>query len=436
MIHREYDVIIIGAGIIGCAIAFELAKKGFRTFNVDKLPMAGFGSTGSSSAIIRTHYSTWDGIAMSHEAVSYWKDWKNYISVNDESGYSKYVNTGALIIKHEGFDFVRILKLFDEIGVLYKELPLSSIEKKMPFLDLHSFWPPTRPSDEKFWEESNNYLDGFIYMPDSGYVPDPQLATHNLQIGAESHGAHFGFRNEIISIRQSNNRVTGITLSDGIEINSPIVINASGPHSSVINQMAGVKGTMNINTRPLRQEVHFAPSPERVDFECSGCYTFDGDSGIYFRPEVGNKILVGSEEPECDSHEWVDDPDNFNRQVGESQWEAQIYRLAKRIPDLPIPTKRSGIVDLYDVSDDWIPIYDKSDLGGFYMAVGTSGNQFKNAPVVGHFMAELVEACEHGQDHDTDPVQVKCRYTGLILNAGFYSRNRKINKESTFTVNA
>ena len=94
-----------------------------------------------------------------------------------------------------------------------------------------------------------------------------------------------------------------------------------------------------------------------------------------------------------------------------------------------------GWVDLYDCSDDWIPIYDRSDLDGFYMAIGTSGNQFKNAPVVGHLMAELIDACESGHDHDTDPVSVKCRYTGRELDGGFYSRLREINPSSSFSVN-
>ena len=93
-----------------------------------------------------------------------------------------------------------------------------------------------------------------------------------------------------------------------------------------------------------------------------------------------------------------------------------------------------GIVDLYDVSDDWIPIYDKSDLPGFYMAVGTSGNQYKNGPVAGLLMAELIDACEKEQDHDEKPVKVQCPITGFVLDAGFYSRNREINEDSSFSV--
>ena len=56
---ERYDAIIIGAGIIGAATAFELCKRGWKTLNVDFLPAAGYGSTSNSCAIIRVHYSIW-----------------------------------------------------------------------------------------------------------------------------------------------------------------------------------------------------------------------------------------------------------------------------------------------------------------------------------------------------------------------------------------
>jgi sarcosine oxidase subunit beta len=87
------------------------------------------------------------------------------------------------------------------------------------------------------------------------------------------------------------------------------------------------------------------------------------------------------------------------------------------------------------VSDDWIPIYDRTDLDGFYVAIGSSGNQFKNAPVAGYCMAELIEAVEGGHDHDTDPLVVTGVYTGLEMDMGFYRRNREINPNSSFSVN-
>ena len=86
------------------------------------------------------------------------------------------------------------------------------------------------------------------------------------------------------------------------------------------------------------------------------------------------------------------------------------------------------------MSDDWIPIYDRSSLAGFYMAVGTSGNQFKNAPLAGVLMAELILACEAGHDHDREPLKHIGRYTGFEIDLGFFSRLRPVNRESSFSV--
>ena len=78
--------------------------------------------------------------------------------------------------------------------------------------------------------------------------------------------------------------------------------------------------------------------------------------------------------------EHVDDLDDMNDGITE-QWLNQMYRAALRMPTLPIPsgTNKKFIVSTYDVTDDWTPIYDKSNIEGYYMAYGSSGNQFKNA---------------------------------------------------------
>ena len=86
----------------------------------------------------------------------------------------------------------------------------------------------------------------------------------------------------------------------------------------------------------------------------------DGDVGCYWRSDTGNKLLIGSLEPACDPLEWAD-ADDWNRELTE-QWTAQVYRAALRIPTLPIPQQAQGMAALYDVSDDWIPIYDRASL--------------------------------------------------------------------------
>ena len=73
---NQPDAIIIGAGIIGCTTAFELAKKGYKTLNIDKLGAAGAGSTINSCCIVRAHYSTYDGVALAYENFHYWWTWE------------------------------------------------------------------------------------------------------------------------------------------------------------------------------------------------------------------------------------------------------------------------------------------------------------------------------------------------------------------------
>ena len=430
----KYDAIIIGAGIIGCGIAFELAKRGYKTVNIDKLPYAGAGPTGNCCGCIRFFYSTYNGVALSYEGYHYWKNWPDFLGPVDERGYAKYREIGSIMFEDESDSHERILGLYDQVGVQYELWDIQTLKQRMPIFDTHSFWPPRPVEAPEFWDVPEKQLTGAIFTPQSGYVTDPQLATHNLRRAAEAQGSTFLFNHEVTEIRRSADNVRGVTLKDGQHLDAPIIVNVAGPHSFVINRMAGVETDMKIKTRALRHEVHHVPAPATFDFETHGHPTSDGDAGTYFRPEVGNHIAVGTEDPECDPREWVEDPDHFNREITEVHWKAQVYRLAKRIPELPIPNQKKGVVDLYDVSDDWIPIYDKSALSGFYMAIGTSGNQFKNGPVAGYMMAELIEACQRGHDHDHDTVQFTGPYTGLTIDIGAFSRLREINKDSSFSV--
>jgi sarcosine oxidase subunit beta len=430
---ERYDAIIIGAGIIGACTAYELARRGWRTLNIDKLPAAGYGSTGSSCAIIRTHYSTLDGSALAYEGYFYWDDWASYLGVADERGLAAFHKTGCLVMKTAANGYLRsVCANQDALGIPWEEWGPERIESRFPFYDLHAFGPPKRPDDPAFGEPGGDDRLGAVFFPCAGYISDPQLATHNVQRAAEAKGAVFRFNAEIAAIRRADGRVAGVTFTSGDPIAAPVVVNVAGPHSYKINRMAGVEDGMTIKTRALKQEVAHVPFPAGFDFERAGLVTSDSDIGCYCRPEIGNHLLIGSEDPPCDAREWVD-PDDYDRNFSD-QWQVQVQRVAQRIPGLPVTAPVRGVVDLYDVTDDWIPIHDKSDLPGFYMAVGTSGNQFKNAPVAGAMMAELITACEHGRDHDRDPLAFHLPRAKRTISIGFFSRRRQINPQSSFSV--
>jgi sarcosine oxidase subunit beta len=430
----SYDAIIIGSGIIGCSIAFELSKKGWKTLNIDKLAAAGCGSTANSCAVVRVHYSTLEGTAVAYESYQYWNDWADYLGAEDPNGLAVFIKKGVLVFQSRANDNLKKVKsMMDELGIGYENWDFKKIKKKFPILDDTSYYPPRRPEDPDFGKKNGSPLSGAIYYPEGGYISDPSLSTHNVQVAAEAHGAKFKYNAKVVNILKRDNRVMGVEWEGGDVIEARVVVNASGPHSFIINRLAGVEDGMKIKTRALRHEVVHLPAPSGVDYELIGCPSSDSDVGAYWRPEVGNHILSGSEDPECDPKEWIKDPDDFNRNLTE-QARAQAYRLAQRIPALKIPNRIQGVVDLYDVADDWIPIYDKSDLPGFYLAVGTSGNQYKTAPVVGKMMAALIEQCENGADHDKDPVVFRLKHLQRGISMKFYSRLREINQESSFSV--
>ncbi len=430
---RTVDAVIIGAGIIGAVTGCALARRGYRTLNVDSLPAAGYGPTGASCAIIRTHYSTFDGAAIAYEGYFYWKRWEEYIGVEDERGLARFNDCGCMVMRTEHNAYLeKIISNMDALEIPYELWDAARIKQRFPVYDLRQFAPVRRPDDAGFATPADKDVMGAVFFPTAGYISDPQLATHNIQRAAEAAGGGFVFNEKVVEITTANGRVTGVVLESGERIEAPVVVNVAGAYSHKVNEMAGVTADMNIATRALRQEVVHLPSPEGFDYETRGMVTSDSDIGCYTRPEQANHILVGSEDPECDEREWVD-PDDYDENFSE-QWRVQALRMAQRIPSLGIPSRMRGVVSLYDVSDDWIPVYDKSSLAGFYMAIGTSGNQFKNAPVVGEMMAELIEACQKGHDHDTDPLKFHMRYTDRIIDVGFYSRRREINKESSFSV--
>jgi glycine/D-amino acid oxidase-like deaminating enzyme len=196
-----------------------------------------------------------------------------------------------------------------------------------------------------------------------------------------------------------------------------------------------VGADFTIAVRPLRQEVHQVAAPDGYNAGARfGPAIADLDLGTYMRPAFGGRFLVGGTEPRCDPLHWVRDPDAVNQHVTTPIFEAQVTRAGRRLTGLSVPTAPKGVVGVYDVADDWTPIYDRTELDGFYVAIGTSGNQFKNAPLAGRFIAALVAGVEAGHDHDADPIQYRGEHTGVTINLGAFSRRRPVNTGSSGTV--
>lgn len=419
---------VIGAGVIGSSITFQLARRGRNVICVDAGEGVGAGSTSASSAIIRFHYSTRDAVLTAWESAAMWADLPEFLGADDEAGMARFVRTGCLVFDFPGSNRPVVLAHFDAVGVPYEELGAAEIKRRYPVLDVGDHYPPKPVADPEFAADAHGELDAY-YTPDAGFIDDPMLAASNFMDAARRHGATLRLRTEVTGIRRQGGGVAGVDLASGDSIDCPAVINVGGPNSGSINAMAGVTGEMAIHHRPLRQEVSVTEAPSGFGIG-EGTIITDAGVGTYFRPHLGGTLLIGGTEPDCDPFEWIVDPADYNVHPTLEGFQRNVYRTAHRLPTLGIPHRPVGLAALYDVSDDWSPLYDKTGLAGFYMACGTSGNQFKNAPMVGVFMVELIEAAARGQDHDTDPVRVRGGRTGHEIDLSAFSRRRERSQTS------
>ena len=319
------------------------------------------------------------------------------------------------------------------VGVTHEWWSVDELQRRYPHLDTGSWYPPTPIADPAFAATPAARLGGALFTPEAGYVSDPQLAAQNLADAAVRAGASLRVRTEVVGIDQADGRVRGVRLHDGTMLEADVVVNAAGPHSATINRMAGVARRHDRVDTPAAPAGHPRAAARRRGRPMRDRHpaTADLDGGIYFRPDH-QALLVGGVEAECDPLVWLDDPDDVDLDLDAVEWETQSLRA--RLGASPRSASRTnveGVVGVYDVSDDWMPILDRSSLDGWFMAIGTSGNQFKNGPIIGHCMAELIDAVGSGLDHDREPLVVRTPYRGLDIDLGTFSRRRVGERRTT-----
>jgi sarcosine oxidase subunit beta len=414
--------LVIGTGVVGAATTLALAREGWTVLSVDRNAMAGHGSTAASSGVVRMHYSTREGTALAWEGARHWIDWAGFLGLPTGTPLAPYRRCGCLVLKHDtNADLSVEMARSRELGIPFEEWGADAIRARWPGVDLSRFFPPRRPEEDGFAEPTGGTIGGGVFWPDAGYCSDPALAAQNLLDAARIAGAAV-LRGEVVSVLRGA-RVEGVRLADGRTLRVDVVVNATGPASAAINCLAGVEGDMRVRTRPQRMEVAHLP-PAALPGGGQRIVVSDADAAVYSRPDTGGGVFVGTQGAACDPPDWIEG-DLTDRDTVGAQAMAQAMRYASRVPSTGLPARMGGAVGIYDVSDDWLPIYDRASLPGFYMACGTSGNQFKTAPVAGRLMAALIGHCEAGGDHDGTPMRFRLPMTGHVIDLGRFSRLRR-----------
>jgi sarcosine oxidase subunit beta len=350
-------VVVIGAGAMGCSIAFHLARDGAGSVVVlDKGGICS-GMTYRSGALVRLHYTNPHEARVALRAYEYFHHWDEIVG-----GDCGFQNTGFLFVV--GHDDVQRLTanvaMLRDLGVDTEIISARDVKEAQPFARV----------DE---------IGAAAYEPGSGYA-DPHKTTIAFADAARRHGAVFRTGCAVRAIRTRAGRVIGVDTEQG-PIDADIVICAAGPWAPALLRTAGV----DFSITPTLAEVVFFRRPPPTAM--GHMVYIDRAGGSYFRPAQGRMTFVGAGE----GAGRLGDPDHLLDGNTPGQEEIARGRIAARIPSYTAAEYTYGHQGVYDTSEDGKAILDRAPgVDGLYLAGGFSGTGFKKSPAVGLLMSEMV----------------------------------------------
>ena len=379
---------IIGGGVIGCAIQYHLAQLGVSNTVLLERDVLGSGSTGRSQAICRMHYSNPITATLAWQSLQVFTEFDEIVG-----GESGFVRTGYLVVVKDDdrAGLLRNVALLQELGIDTSVVTQDDVSRLAPAIRLYD-------DEHAAWE------------PLSGYA-NPHQVTVSYAARSREAGAHISMRNPAASIVYDGRRVQAVTTQNGERIATETVIIAAGPWSSRLLSSIGVE----VPLLPVRHQVATVARPiERVPHHPT---VGDISQSFSFRPDGSAFTMMG-----FGNDEEQPNPDSYPEGIDPADAASAISRLGRRMPGMEDSYYRGGWSGLFTTTPDWHPVLDAvSGVDGLYCAVGFSGHGFKLSPAIGKAVAELVVE-QRARDVDLTPLRLDRFRDGDLLESSYRYR--------------
>jgi sarcosine oxidase subunit beta len=351
---KNYDAILIGAGVVGTSIAFHLAERGFKPLVVER-GQVGFGATGSSSGLVRMHYDLELESRLAWVSFRYFRNWRE--RVGGECGFTR---TGFLHIEpaEHAAKLRSNVEMHKRLGIPTGVIGGEDVKKLAP----------------SFYTED---IAIAAYEPESGYA-DAALTANSFLAAAKARGAEYVQDCKVTGLQMSGGRLTGVKTARG-DFSAPVVVNAAGAWAGAISEMAGVKiplDTWTHDVAHIRRPAAVGGHPTVIDSSLS----------MYFRPDSGGLTLVALE----DDSRIGESPEAELGYVAGDFVERASDRICRRIPAMEQGSLHSSHVGRDGLTPDQRAIIGPAGPQGFYLVTGFSGTGFKLSPAVGLCVSELI----------------------------------------------
>ena len=337
------DVLVIGAGIAGCAVANELASVGAKVVVAERGAVCS-GSSALNAGGVRQQFSQETSVRAGMETIRRLKGFQ------EEFGVDPAFRQAGYLFLHDGGDSARVLeravKVQNSCGVPTRMVGPEEVARLVPGISLAG-------------------VAGGAHNPTDGYV-DPNSMVAGFAAGARARGATILQDSAVTAIESRGGRVTGV--ATGAERIAPdVVVNAAGAWAPGIAALYGA--TLPITAR--RNDIFVldrSPAPE--DFLP---LTIDLVTSLYFHSE-GEGLVAGLGE----SFEVGSPPARVA--VGWDMLPALVERVVHRLPELETAGVTHGWAGFIETTPDDNPVVGWTHLDNVYTMAGFSGHGMCLAP--------------------------------------------------------
>ncbi len=355
------DVVIIGGGVMGSAVAYFLRQGGLggKVVVVERDLTYRCASSALSVGGIRQQYGTAVNIWLSRASLEFYERFADHLEVGGERPNITLKQRGYLFLADAAQWPVmqRWHRLQRDHGVEVALLTPEEVRRVASELTL-----------DGIHGGSYGWRDGTL---------DPSSALQGFAKKARALGVTY-LEDDVIGIGVAHGRITGVTGRQCGVIAAGIVVNAAGPWAGAVARLAGV----NLPVVPVRRQVYIFHPATPVS---SDLPLVIDPSGVYFRPEPGGRLLVG--------RSFEDDPHAFDFTWDRDRFFTGIWPiLGHRVPACEAGRLERGWAGLYEMNvlDQTAIIGQHPEVGGFFCITGFSGHGLQQAPASARGLAELI----------------------------------------------
>ena len=349
---KAYDIVIIGGGITGCALAFELAKRGRKDILLVEKGYLTSGATGRCGAGIRQQWGTVLNATLSRDSTRIFEHLEEYTGYSGNCGLNQ---GGYLIVAYtegEWAQFQKNLDLQHSLGIDVQKLDPKGAKELVPHLNTEGLY-------------------GATFCQTDGHA-DPFHCTFAYAKAAEKLGVEIATYTEVTGLRMNGDKIAGVETSNGY-VEAGMVINAAGFNASKITQMVG----LDVPVLPERHQIIITEPVNHIQ----GPMVISFHYHIYCQQTPHGSFIMGIGDPA--------EPVGYNIKSSVKFLEdcaTQITSVLPILKDIRIVRQWAG---LYDMSPDRNPIIDEmKGVSGLYTVAGFSGHGFMVAPKTAIIIAQ------------------------------------------------